>query len=120
MDDTNAVRLTREERARLRATINIAALERYLARVPAGSRQVVLLACAAHVTEEDIAAAGLTVPAPPSEAEIRAAREVADRHIPPGTNRLEFLPTTNYHIEPAFDDPELRALWDEIEPKAGA
>jgi hypothetical protein len=73
-------RLTAEERARLRPSVDAAALERFLAE-------------------------------PPPPAEVHPATG-------PGTVSYVTIPTDNLYVNvsPPEDDPELRALWDAIEP----
>jgi hypothetical protein len=74
-----------DELVRLRPRIDVGALERLLAIVPAKARRLVLLACFEEVTKADLRAADLP-------------------HSEPGASQI--------HVE--FDDPELRRLWAQV------
>jgi hypothetical protein len=117
-------RLTAEERARLRPSVEVAALERLLARLPPEARRLLLLHFARARTLEDFRAALADsgdpealrdlerfLAEPPPPAEVHPATE-------PGTVSYVPLPTDDLYanVSPPEDDPELRALWDAIEP----
>jgi hypothetical protein len=117
-------RLTAEERARLRPSVDAAALERFLARAPREARRAVVLHFAQERTLEDFRAALADsgdpealrdlerfLAEPPPPAEVHPATG-------PGTVSYVTIPTDNLYVNvsPPEDDPELRALWDAIEP----
>ena len=60
--------LTAAERGRLRPTVDVRALERFLAVVPTESRQFYFLACTQAVTNAELEAVGIIPPPqPPAE-----------------------------------------------------
>lgn len=97
--------LTPEQRARLRPSVDVAALERLLAAVPAEARLGLVVACFAEITPEELREVGAEVP--DNAAETRpASHRGRPAHLPP--QHSDFM------IE--FDDPHLARLWDEVEP----
>ena len=83
--------LSPEERARLRPSVDQAALERFLAAAPPGFRRYAILACSHHLTDEEFAALGLVGQFRP--------------------RRMERL------VGGLIDDPELVRLWQHVEPR---
>jgi hypothetical protein len=102
--------LTPEQRARLRPSVDVAALERLLAAVPPESRLAVVTACVRTPTREDLLALGFDVP-DLTEAPALMLGEQPD---------LRFLPEASYDAILHFDDPVLAALWAAVEPQADA
>ena len=98
--------LTNEERDRLRPTVDVGALERFLAVVPTETRRFYFLACAQAVTDAELEAVGIDSPPPPAESE--GARPVAATK--------EALPTRHMHfVLHHVPDPELDRLWQKVE-----
>ena len=89
-ETSGSASLSPEERARLRPSIDRAALERFLAAAPPGLRRFAILACSDHLTDEELAAVGLQHRLPP-------------RHMHRAIGGL-------------IDDPELVRLWQYVEP----
>jgi hypothetical protein len=112
--------LTPAERARLRLTVNVNALERFLAEIPddvrPGVQSAVVLHFSQAVTKADIrdflAAVGS------DDAAAAVDRAIATRPaVEPGPPADEPTPPKNeaFSMEPPTS-PRLRALWDAIEP----
>jgi hypothetical protein len=112
--------LTPAERARLRASVDVRALERFLAEIPEDVRPGVQSAVVLHfsqaVTKADIrdflAAVGS------DDAAAAVDRAIATRPaVEPGPVVNELTPPKNevFSMEPPTS-PRLRALWDAIEP----
>ncbi len=111
-------RLTDEEQARLRSTVDVRALERVLGAVPEDSRQLLFLACAWNVRDAELIALGLDVPPhsvePGSTLTVPMTLENGRQ-----AQRLGFLPTRNTHLVlHHLPDPELDRLWQQVEPSA--
>jgi len=109
-------RLTDEARARLRPSIDIDALERFLAAVPQESRQLYFLACVRNITDEELQAIGIALPplaqgpppAPPVPVTLSDGREGW---------RVPFHPARNIHLAlPRLAESELDRLWHQVEP----
>jgi len=103
-------RLSGNERAKLRPTVDVAALERLLGHLPGEARAALLLACAAEVDEDDLAALGFAPEPPPEPPEPPEPR-------PGDSRRVAFLPAQASDFIVAFDDPELQRLWEAVEPR---
>ena len=104
--------LTDEERARLRSTVNVDALERVLSAAPRDSHQLLFLACTWYVTDDQLVALGLEVP--PRSKELPIPVTLADGREAQG---LQFLPTQNTHLVlHHLPEPELDRLWQDVEP----
>lgn len=115
--------LTPAQRVRLRRTVNVPALERLLARLSAKARPLVFLGfCEDPTPSEALAALGA---ADSSEAELEEARWFLEyTPLPPHLAHEENDPDPNwtapalnmvFQVQPP-DDPELRALWEAVEP----
>ena len=127
MTEDSFVRLTDDQRVRLRRSVNPVALERLLASMPRAERPLVLLSFCADVAASEmldaLRAAGI------SETEIRELRPFADYAPPPphlahSENDLDpdwVAPRWPVHLslQPP-NDPELRVLWGAVEPSRGA
>lgn len=126
--------LTPAERARLRPTVDVSALERFLVAIPEevrpGVRHAVVLHFSRDVTMADIRDFFVAVGNDDAvEAMGRAiAAEPADHPKPeahpssqPGALAFQPIPTTDqiFSMEPPTS-PRLRALWDAIEPQQPA
>lgn len=121
--------LTWFERARLRRSVNVSALERWLTATDGSLRRSYIAHFASEVTPDDLRASHrelgsteealselertLAAPPPPEGEPVRA----------PGGNARErpltfrFIPTQQLIVQfTPPDDPSLRALWDAIEP----
>jgi hypothetical protein len=115
--------LTPAERARLRPTIDIRALERFLAAAPPKVRPLALALCATAPSTMEIRGA-LDALGLPTETVDRFAPQPAPRFATPprhapttDATRLEFLPTQHTDFLFRFDDAALLQLWEEVEPQ---
>lgn len=123
--------LTAAERQRLRPSVNIPALERFLAAAPETPRGALIAHFAIEVTPDDLLAfmRGIQVAGEASAAEVdeyeRTMREPSPDPAPDGSARaaassgVRYVPVPHSQYVLRFDppaDPELRALWDAIEP----
>jgi hypothetical protein len=118
LDEDSLERLTEDERARLRSTVDVGALERLLGTVPQDSRRLLFLACTSHVTDAELMGLGLDVPPVPDEPPSTPAVAVT---VANGrqAHRLKFLPTRNIHLVlHHLPDPALDRLWQQVEPSA--
>jgi hypothetical protein len=121
--------LTATERERLRPSVNVAALERWLAATHGEMRRAIIAHFADEVTDEDLIAVRRAAGA--SEDELAALSAIDDdaglppmMHEPsPGASsdalKVRFIPSWQpivAVIRP--DDLALCALWDAIEPEA--
>jgi hypothetical protein len=124
-EDESGVRITREERARLRISVDVPALERLLSATPSTDRYVTFVHFVRAVTADDIRefhrANGDPVGLAEFERTLAAPGSVPDV-LPENqghTNSLPFvvIPTDNFvlDIEPPRE-PAMRALWDAVEP----
>jgi hypothetical protein len=126
--------LTAAERARLRGSVDVSALERFLAAIPAEVRPGVQRAAVLHfsrdVTMADIrdffTAVGSDDAAEAMGRAIAAEPDDLPKpeiHPParPGALAFQPIPTTDqiFTMEPP-KGPRLRALWDAIEPQQPA
>jgi hypothetical protein len=96
--------LTPEQRVRLRPTVDVAALERLLAVVPAETRASVLVACSAAPTLDEISALP-GFPGGPHAAPACATGDRTSAGQPPRDATLAI----------AFKDPALQRLWQDVE-----
>jgi hypothetical protein len=126
MADQPAWELTSEQRGRVRESVDVPALERLLASVPAAERAVVFLSfCADPAAEEGLdalRAAGV------SETELEELRQLAQYEpLPPHLAHPENDPDPNwtapaanliFQLQPP-EDAGLRALWEAVEPRHG-
>jgi hypothetical protein len=126
--------LTSAERGRLRSTVDVSALERFLAEIPEEVRPGVQSAVVLHfsrvVTKADIrdflTAVGSDDAAEAMGRAIAAGPDDLPKpeiHPPAGPDALAFqpIPTSDqiFTMEPP-KGPRLRALWDAIEPQRPA
>jgi hypothetical protein len=120
--------LTPLERRRLRATVDPAALERWLVATHGEFRRAVIAHFATEITADDLLAVrreagdagAIDLPlSDGDEAELADARPVVD--APLEGLRFRFVSTWQpiVMVEPP-SDPELRVLWDAIEPEIDA
>jgi hypothetical protein len=108
--------LTDADRARLRPSVDVEALERFLDAIPeedrAGVRRVAVLHFSRHVTMADVrdflAAIGN------EEAAAQIDRGLAIR----AEKEPEAVPADQFFTMERPESPRLRALWDAIEPEA--
>jgi hypothetical protein len=127
MSDSSPRPLTPEERGRLRRSVDAAALERLLERLPKGHRPLTLL----HFYELPTAAEVLDAlrAAGADEAELAAVRPFAEyAPLPPHLAHPENDPDPRWvpavwpvalSIDPPAD-PEVRAMWEAAEPPRDA
>ena len=127
MTEDSFGRLTDDQRVRLRRSVDPDALERLLARVPRAERALVLLGFCEELTAPEtldaLRAAGT------SETEIDELRPFAEyAPLPPHLAHPENDPDPDW-IAPTWPvhlslqppgDPELRVLWDAVEPSRRA
>jgi hypothetical protein len=116
MADQPSSILTPEQRGRLRAAINVTALEQLLAMLAKPSRASVILVCSENVTDAELQAAGLSAPRP------LPAEPPADRipvTLPDGSLgwQVSFRPAVQQTL--VFKDPELQRLWELVQPPHG-
>ena len=111
--------LSNEERDRLRPTVDVGALERFLAVVPTETRRFYFLACAQAVSDAELEAIG--IPFPPLPQESGGARPVpATKPDGQSGTRGQFLPARHVHfVLHHVPDPELDRLWQEVEHATG-
>jgi hypothetical protein len=93
--------LTAAQRGRLRPSVDVRALERFLAVVPRETRQFYFLACTQTVTNAELEAVGIIPPPPTQEPPPVAAAT-------PRSTHLHFV---LLHVP----DPELDRLWQKVE-----
>ena len=106
--------LTAAERGRLRPSVDVRALERFLAAVPRESRQFYFLACTQTVTNAELEAVGI-IPPPLPAPSAAAVTPAATRRGQHGKRaRLASAPHM-YFILHHVPDPELDRLWHEVE-----
>jgi hypothetical protein len=127
MSDSSSRPLTEEERGRLRRSVDAAALERLLARLPQGDRPLMLLYFYELPTASEVLDALRAAGA--DEAELAAVRPFAEyAPLPPHLAHPENDPDPSWvppiwpvsiSIEPPAD-PEVRAMWEAAEPPRGA
>ena len=96
--------LTDYERARLRAEVDVAALERYLRASSGTDRRVVIASFAREILPEDIAILD------PEWSPIPPAFLTEDGQ--------RFLPSVSFDLQVKPHDPMLQALWQRIEERA--
>ena len=117
-------RVTPEQRARLRRSVDVSALERLLAYLPATERPVMLLGFCSDPTPAEALDALRTSGV--SDAEFDELRRFAEyTPLPPHLAHPENVPDPNwtapawhliFQVQPP-DDPELRVLWEAVEPR---
>lgn len=98
--------LTAAQRGRLRPTVDVRALERFLAIVPRESRRFYFLACTQGVTNAELKAVGIIPPPLSTEKQGKRPRLASARHV-------HFV---LHHVP----DPELDRLWQEVERPDGS
>lgn len=109
-NESNRPHLTAAERGRLRPTVDVRALERFLAVVPTESRQFYFLACTQAVTNAELEAVGI-IPPPPPPAEPGASS--APRR---GPKRAHVASPRHMHfVLHHVPDPKLDRLWQKVE-----
>src|SRR5512145_656214 len=90
--ESNRPHLTAAQRGRLRPTVDVHALERFLAVVPTESRQFYFLACTQAVTNAELEAVGIIPPPPPpAEPGVPAARRQHKRAHVASPRHLHFV-----------------------------
>jgi len=97
--ESNRPHLTAAQRGRLRPTVDVTALERFLAVVPTETRQFYFLACTQAVTNAELEAVGIIPP-------------------PPTTGRRQHKRAQGGHIHFVLHhvpDPKLDRLWQKVE-----
>ena len=94
--------LNSADRARLRATINIEALERFLAATPPSSHRFYLLACFSTLSDAEVRELGLLVEIPPA---LRGTVDPA----------AYWAPARNHRLVGQLLGPALEARWREVE-----
>ena len=109
-NESDRPHLTPAQRGRLRPTVDVRALERFLAVVPTESRQFYFLACTQAVTNAELEAVGIIPPpAPPAEPGVPATRRGQHKRAHVGSARhLHFV---LHHVP----DPKLDRLWQKVE-----
>ncbi|HWC75501.1 MAG TPA: hypothetical protein VG454_16355 [Gemmatimonadales bacterium] len=102
--------LTAAQRGRLRPTIDVRALERFLAVVPRESRRFYFLACTQTVTNAELEAVGIIPPPPdaPGEPATTPRAQRGKRSVRAPAQPIHFV---LHHVP----DPELDRLWQEVE-----
>jgi hypothetical protein len=111
--------LSPAERARLRPSVDVSALERFLGEIPEevrpGVKSAVVLHFSRAVTMADMRDFLLAVGNDDTAAAVD--RAIATRPAQePGPTADEAIPPKKFSMEPP-ESPELRALWDAIEPQ---
>jgi hypothetical protein len=108
--ESNRPHLTPAERGRLRPTVDVSALERFLAVVPTEARRFYFLACTQAVTKAELEAVGIIPPPPPPPAEPRAPARRGPHKRAHGASapHLHFV---LHHVP----DPKLDRLWQKVE-----
>lgn len=106
--------LTAAQRGRLRPTVDVHALERFLAIVPQESRRFYFLACTQGVTNAELKAVGIIPPPLPASPEKAAAtRRGQQGKRLASTRHVHFV---LHHVP----DPELDRMWQEVERPEGS
>jgi len=108
--------LTPEQRGRLRAAINVIALQQLLATLAEPSRASVILLCSENVTDAELRAVGLSALGPlPAE----PPADLISVTLPDGSQgwRGSFRPAVQQTL--VFKDPELQRLWELVQPPHG-
>jgi hypothetical protein len=120
MATEHSFELSDEDRAKLRPSVSVEALERVLRAAPEEIRRVLLISCFRNVSDEDLRSIGLKVPPLP---EAPVPRPPIRVRLPDGreARRLSILPARNSHLKiQHLEDPELDLLWQQVEPSDGA
>jgi len=107
--------LTAAQRGRLRPTVDVRALERFLAVVPRETRRFYFLACTQGVTNAELKAVGIIPPPPPPASPVKPA---ATRRGQQG-RRLASARHVHFVLH-HVPDPELDRLWQEVERPEGS
>ena len=102
--------LTAAQRGRLRPTVDVGALERFLAAVPRESRQFYFLACTQAVTNAELEAVGI-IPPPPAAPDVPAAPPRGQHGKRARLSSARHMHFVLHHVP----DPELDRLWQEVE-----
>ena len=106
--------LTAAQRGRLRPTVDVSALERFLAAVPRESRQFYFLACTQAVTNAELQAVGI-IPPPPPPLPAASVTPAATRRSQHG-KRAHLSSARHMHfVLHHVPDPELDRLWQAVE-----
>jgi hypothetical protein len=109
--------LTAAQRGRLRPTVDVRALERFLAVVPRESRRFYFLACTQGVTNAELKAVGIIppplAPASPEKPATTRRGQQGKRPRLASTRHVHFV---LHHVP----DPELDRLWQEVERPEGS
>lgn len=108
--ESNRPHLTAAQRGRLRPTVDVRALERFLAVVPTESRQFYFLACTQAVTNAELEAVGIIPPpAPAAEPGVQPTRRGQHKRAHVASPRhIHFV---LHHVP----DPKLDRLWQKVE-----
>jgi hypothetical protein len=129
---TGSEPLTVDERARLRLSVRVEALERWLAATGGEARRSVIAHFAVEVTADDIRASYVELAS--SDESLAELNQTLEEPLPsegpvhepgpdapPGAVAYTVIPHEDFIIQVTPpDDAALRALWDDIEPVDGA
>ncbi len=111
-NESSRPHLTAAQRGRLRPTVDVGALERFLAVVPRESRQFYFLACTQTVTNAELQAVGIIPPPPPPAAPVKRAATRRSEH----GKRAHLSSARHMHfVLHHVPDPDLDRLWQEVE-----
>lgn len=103
--------LTAAQRGRLRPTVDVTALERFLAVVPTEARQFYFLACTQAVTKAELEAVGIIPPPPPPAEPGGPAATRRGQH-----KRVQGASAPHMHfVLHHVPDPKLDRLWQKVE-----
>ena len=120
--------LAPEELSRLRPTVDVRALQRFLSVAPPTLRRLALVLCEPDPTPIEVRDAFETFDRPMEVAPgspAAGAHPVRPAALPPAetlppSKRLAFLPAEHIdYLFPLFDDPVLDELWLAVEPQRG-
>ena len=127
MSDPAPPPVSSKDRARLRPSVDVAALERLIAQQPLSARSLTLLAFYAQPTAGEVLTALLAAGA--DEGALSTLRAFAAyAPVPPHLAHPENDPDPTW-MAPVWavdlaaelpEEPRLRALWEAVEPKRGA
>ena len=108
--------LTPQERKRLRGTINVPVLERLLSLAPANARALILLLCSKNVSDSEIKAAGFQISSSISKPTFKLPSDSRIRSEQKEGSAVPIEPVKQIHLSFKFEDPDLQALWERVEP----
>jgi hypothetical protein len=108
--------LTPQELKRLRGTINVSVLERLLAMAPANARGLILLLCSKNVSDSELKAAGFPISSSISKPTFKSPSDFRVRSEQKEGPGVPIEPVKQIHLSFKFEDPDLQALWERVEP----